>query len=258
MTAHPTLFDAETDRSMAAAGYEAKAERAARHALTGMRLPAGEASDLWRTPGWLADAVRMAFGRIDLDAACTVDTSVSTPTASGVRPGIYADQGMDALSMRWSDAIEPHHDIRDLSWERQRESVLTGGRWIAYCNPPYGEALPRFVLRAVEVLETEPVLPVMLFPPRVDTRWWLELVIGSGACVRFIGGGRVAFLDALGAPIAGNSAGSCIVHWWNRAHPDLRSAERVAWVDIEALRGCVHTKDAQQLRRLLVYGREQS
>ena len=86
----------------------------------------------------------------------------------------------------------------------------------AFCNPPYGRQLPKFVAKAIEIVNqydergnhTGPKCVVFLMPARVGSRWFQELVFDSATAVLFLKG-RLTFQ---GAP---NPApfDSCIVEY---------------------------------------------
>lgn len=60
----------------------------------------------------------------------------------------------------------------------------TGAVW---CNPPYGRVIAHWVAKAyAESLRG--AIVVMLIPSRTDTGWWHDLVMATGAEIRFIRG----------------------------------------------------------------------
>lgn len=52
-----------------------------------------------------------------------------------------------------------------------------------FCNPPYGPALAKWLLRGREA-----ELAVFLLPARTDTRWFHEIVLPHAAEIRFLRG----------------------------------------------------------------------
>ena len=52
-----------------------------------------------------------------------------------------------------------------------------------FCNPPYGAAIRKWLLRG-----TEADIAVFLLPARTDTRWFHEIVLPGAAEIRFVAG----------------------------------------------------------------------
>jgi site-specific DNA-methyltransferase (adenine-specific) len=80
------------------------------------------------------------FGGFDLDAAADKDSALCAR---------YYTEEKDALKQDW---------VKDAT--------------IAFCNPPYGRMIGKFVAKAyTETLRTE-LTVVLLIPARTDTKWW--------------------------------------------------------------------------------------
>lgn len=57
---------------------------------------------------------------------------------------------------------------------------------VVFMNPPYGREIGRWMSKAFQESDNSTI--VCLVPSRTDTRWWHDLVIHTGAEVRFIKG----------------------------------------------------------------------
>jgi len=64
-------------------------------------------------------------------------------------------------------------DGLNVSWEGKR----------VFCNPPYGKAITKFMMKAIEA-----ELAVYLVPARTDTRWFHELALPCAKEIRFLRG----------------------------------------------------------------------
>jgi site-specific DNA-methyltransferase (adenine-specific) len=64
-------------------------------------------------------------------------------------------------------------DGLNISWEGRR----------VYCNPPFGKAITKFMMKAIEA-----ELAVFLVPARVDTAWFHELALPHAKEIRFLRG----------------------------------------------------------------------
>jgi len=80
--------------------------------------------------------------------------------------------------------FSPEDDALTQSWAGER----------VYMNPPFGQELPRFVLKAWREAQDAAEIVVCLLPARTDTRWWHGQVM-KAAEVRFIKG-RLTFGEA--------------------------------------------------------------
>lgn len=112
----------------------------------------------WETPQWLFDQLNEEFG-------FTVDVCASEQNHKCDR--FYTEED-DGLSKDW-----------------------TGER--VWCNPPYGKSkIPAW---AKKCAESNCEVAVMLVPARTDTAWFHEIVISTGAEIRFLRG-RLKFVGA--------------------------------------------------------------
>lgn len=116
----------------------------------------------------------------------------------------------------------------------QRDSLSTD--WMAYfgsgtvwCNPPYSDISP-WVEKANNEAKNG-VGTVMLLP--VDTSvGWFKLARSQCTEVRFITGGRLAFIGAAtGKPVSGNNKGSMFIIW----NPFQPAAGFTGYVDRDSL-----------------------
>jgi len=110
--------------------------------------------DNWRTPSWLVRTVDAVF------SGQVVDISARTEEDS-------------ALPYRW----KPIGDV----WERLPS--LEGSGVVAFCNPPYGRELPKWV-----DFVTKYSIPVLwLVPASTDTQWFKKLWLQADLVVFFTG-----------------------------------------------------------------------
>ncbi len=114
-------------------------------------------SDDWSTPQKFYDQLHAEFD-FNLDPAAT-DTNHKCPT--------YYTPEQDGLKMPW-----------------------TGYR--AFCNPPYGREIGKWVEKAYNEAQAG-ALVVMLLPARTDTGWWHDYVMKANE-IRYIRG-RLKFGD---------------------------------------------------------------
>ena len=108
------------------------------------------ASNEWATPQEFFDQLNSEF-HFTLDPCCTHDNAKCEK---------HYTKEEDGLSQNW------------------------GGR--AFCNPPYGRELPKWVKKCYEE-SLKGSLVVMLIPSRTDTRWFHDWIYGK-AEIRFIKG----------------------------------------------------------------------
>lgn len=73
------------------------------------------------------------------------------------------------------------------------EDALTVPKWLspAWCNPPYGSGIEKWLDKFVEQRGLGNII-VALLPARVETRWWYEKVINQRVDVMMLVG-RVPF-----------------------------------------------------------------
>lgn len=201
------------------------ARSSSRHQLGHLRLPAGEASDSWRTPRWLVRAVDSALpGGITFDAACT---SMNAVSRRGY--GMHHDRGYDGLAESWNDVLREQMG----GW---RGDLADETVW---CNPPYGDQLPKWMARCAAEAANNDFSVVALVPARVETRWWADSVIGAGASVAFFTG-RIAFENEEGVESDAPPHGSALIRWRGktriRYRHEMPDVQRFAWVDARRLR----------------------
>ena len=144
-----------------------------------MRRPQDGSAE-WYTPAHVMEAVRHAFGGIDLDP-------FSCAEANGtVRAARYIDREEDGLIADW-----------------------LGARRV-WANPPYGSEIAMCIQAICEhVWRHSDAVALVLLPPNVDTGWWQDLV-GARAERLLMLRGRLQF----GA--TGNPKGSMIVMYAGR------------------------------------------
>jgi site-specific DNA-methyltransferase (adenine-specific) len=168
---------------------------------------ASSARDDWETPIELAHLLADAVG-----GCFCLDAASPGPRTSRIPARQHYDRARNALLQPWQ------------------------GRAV-YVNPPYGTALPAFVAKAVEEVESGRAgMVVALLPSYTDTRVFHKFIQGRADYVRFLKG-RLKFGDSQ------NSApfGSMVVIWGGE--PDLRAA-----VD-QALNQWEETRTTGALRR---------
>jgi len=135
----------------------------AKKAATAVKTPAApvtmrSGSSDWRTPAWLAEALKKKYGPFDLDPAAAPGTSL------GRRSYTRHDGG------------------REHAWK---------GR--VYCNPPHarslGETVGPWLEKGLDEISAGHCdLAVFLVPSRTDTVWWHELVLPRANEVLFVRG----------------------------------------------------------------------
>lgn len=156
---------------------------------------APEDKDCWRTPPEIYAALNREFNFVGDVAA----------SASNHLHHFYLTEGDDALSP-------------DTIWDLEFQD---GYVW---CNPPYSDIMP-WVHKAQQGDE---VGVVMLVPADVSVGWFRRALIDVSE-VRFITGGRLAFINPeTGKPTGGGRMGSMLLIW-NRQRPGTRlftTAER--------------------------------
>lgn len=161
-----------------------------------------EIKDLWRTPPEIFHALNAEFNFV-LDAAASIDNSLC---------GHFITEQQDTLKTPWNEVM-PN---------------IPGYVWL---NPPYSKPMP-FVQKAAQENADHWTGCVMLLNADCSVGWFLE-AIKTAHEVRFITGGRLAFLSAsTGNPASGNNKGQMFVIW----HPYPRAGEcRMTTVDRDVL-----------------------
>lgn len=129
------------------------------------------ATDNWPTPQAFYDALDAEFG-------FTVDACSSTLNHKA--PTYYA-----------LDHADPTR--RDgLAGDWAADAAATQGR--VWMNPPYGKSIEQWMRKAHAAARAGATV-VTLVPVRSSSRWWHELVLATGAEVRYVQG-RLTFGDA--------------------------------------------------------------
>ena len=131
-----------------------------------MRVMMSSKSHTWTTPKWFFDAVERLFvenhgGGFDLDAAASLENHLA--------PKFYTVAD-DALSKPWRGRV--------------------------WCNPPYGDLAPKFILKAYRESLLGAVVAVLV-PVRSDTKAWHE-VVSKASEIRLIKG-RLKFGESADA-----------------------------------------------------------
>lgn len=160
------------------------------------------ASDLWRTPPWLVEAVRLLLADDGLDLSLD---ACAFPE--------------DSVAPRW---ISPEDNGLIVSWVERAEGGVT------WWNPPYSSPMP-WALKAVSELRLG-AASVALVPACTGARWWAELV-NPAARISLLRG-RVAFLHPdTGRAVSGTRFDSALV--WLGCRP---LAARVEVIELSDLR----------------------
>ena len=96
--------------------------------------------DYWETPKEL-------FNELDNEFHFTLDPCA---TDSNHKCKKYYTEEQDGLSMTWGERV--------------------------FCNPPYGNELPKWVKKAHDAVKEDNTIVVMLIPARTDTRWFHQYI----------------------------------------------------------------------------------
>lgn len=169
----------------------------------GSKTPADQ-RDLWRTPPALFACLNAEFC-FQLDAA-------AAPHNALCRKFITAEQ--NTLETPWDEYLS-----------------IPGYVWL---NPPYSDITP-FVKKAAAESANQ-IGTVMLVPADTSVGWFRE-AIETASEVRFIVGGRVAFINPVsGKPVSGNNKGSMLIIWhpYPRTHCQFTTVERDALMNFGA------------------------
>lgn len=157
-----------------------------------------EQRNLWQTPLPL-------FVALDAEFCLTLDAAASADNALCLR---YITAEQDTLITPWGDVL-----------------VSPGYVWL---NPPYSDIGP-FVQKAAAESRNQ-IGTVMLVPADTSVGWFRE-AIETASEVRFIVGGRLAFINPVsGKPVSGNNKGSMLIIWhpYPRTHCQFTTVERDA------------------------------
>jgi len=161
-----------------------------------LRVMTSSEDHTWQTPKWFFDVVERIFvekygGPFDMDVAASAENHLA--------PKFYTEED-DALSKPWRGRV--------------------------WCNPPYGEMVPKFLVKAHQESENHGAIVAMLIPSRTDTKYSHD-VISKAAEVRAIRG-RLKFGESSdSAPFPSvlvifdrnDREGRFI--WWNPREPNL-------------------------------------
>jgi phage N-6-adenine-methyltransferase len=170
----------------------------------------------WRTPPEIFAVMSEEFD-FQIDVAASISNALCKK---------YIDESIDALgvSMEWLD-----------------DEMCLGS--YAWCNPPYSDIGP-WVSKAAEQVILNGVGVVMLVMADTSVGWYKK-AIETCQEVRFITGGRLAFLDPeTGKPVGGNNKGSMFLIW----HPFAKGKLMVSHVD----RDQMMAKGAEIIKRDLL------
>ena len=157
-----------------------------------------EHKDTWRTPYEIFHALNSEFCFV-MDAAASVTNSLCTHFITEVQ---------DTLTTPWNEVM-PNYP---------------GYAWL---NPPYSNPLP-FVQKAAKENKLHGTGCVMLLPADTSVGWFKEAIATANE-VRFITGGRLAFISAdTEKPVSGNNKGSMLIIWhpWPRTHCQYSTIDR--------------------------------
>ena len=163
-----------------------------------------EQRNLWQTPIPL-------FVALDAEFCLTLDAAASSDNALCNR---YITEQQDTLIAPWGDFL-----------------VSPGYVWL---NPPYSDITP-FVQKAAAESKNQ-IGTVMLVPADTSVGWFRE-AIETASEVRFIVGGRLAFINPVsGKPVSGNNKGSMLIIWhpYPRTHCQFTTVERDALLNFGA------------------------
>ncbi|AWF33620.1 phage N-6-adenine-methyltransferase [Klebsiella oxytoca] len=157
-----------------------------------------EQRNLWQTPVPLFVALDAEF-RLTLDAAASADNALCNR---------YITEEQNTLETPWANYLS-----------------IPGYVWL---NPPYSDITP-FVQKAADESKNQ-IGTVMLVPADTSVGWFRE-AIETASEVRFIVGGRLAFINPVsGKPVSGNNKGSMLIIWhpYPRTHCQFTTVERDA------------------------------
>ncbi|ELB7342840.1 phage N-6-adenine-methyltransferase [Klebsiella michiganensis] len=163
-----------------------------------------EQRNLWQTPVPL-------FVALDAEFCLTLDAAASADNALCNR---YITEEQNTLETPWADYLS-----------------IPGYAWL---NPPYSDITP-FVQKAADESKNQ-IGTVMLVPADTSVGWFLE-AIETASEVRFIVGGRLAFINPVsGKPVSGNNKGSMLIIWhpYPRTHCQFTTVERDALLSFGA------------------------
>ena len=73
-------------------------------------------------------------------------------------------------------ATDSNHKCKKYYTEEQDGLSMPWGGERVFCNPPYGNELPKWVKKAHEAVKEDNTIVVMLVPARTDTRWFHQYI----------------------------------------------------------------------------------
>jgi len=149
----------------------------------------------WRTPPEIFAAMSEEFS-FRLDAAASKE---------------------NALCLKFID--QSNNAIGEYDWLPDPDNGIGAGHYV-WCNPPYSDIGP-WVSKAAEQSMLNGIGVVMLVMSDTSVGWYKKAIENCQE-VRFITGGRLAFLDPeTGKPTGGNNKGSMFLIWHPFAKGDL-------------------------------------
>lgn len=157
-----------------------------------------ELKDLWGTPTEI-------FAALNAEFCFVLDAAASATNALCAR---YIDEEQNTLQTNWRDLMP---DIPGYVW----------------LNPPYSNVGP-FVKKAAAENAEHGTGCVMLLNADTSVRWFSE-AIATAHEVRFITGGRLAFINAgTGKSKSGNNKGQMLIIWhpYPRTHCAMTAVDR--------------------------------
>lgn len=163
-----------------------------------------EQRNLWQTPVPL-------FVALDAEFCLTLDAAASADNALCNR---YITEEQNTLETPWANYLS-----------------IPGYVWL---NPPYSD-ITLFVQKAADESKNQ-IGTVMLVPADTSVGWFRE-AIETASEVRFIVGGRLAFINPVsGKPVSGNNKGSMLIIWhpYPRTHCQFTTVERDALLNFGA------------------------
>lgn len=161
-----------------------------------------ELKDAWRTPPEIFEALNCEF-QFFIDAAASESNALC------------------------ADFITEKQNTLETDWGRDSGAGCYRYAWL---NPPYSNVRP-FVKKAVRENSENRVGCVMLLNADTSVGWFSE-AIKTAHEVRFITGGRLAFLSGeTGKPVPGNNKGQMLIIW----HPCQRGGLLMTTVERDYL-----------------------
>lgn len=165
-----------------------------------------EHKDCWQTPPEIFQALNAEFSFV-LDAAASPANALCSR---------YITEEQNTLETDWA-------------------GLMPDPPGYAWLNPPYSNVGP-FVAKAAAENAEHSIGCVMLLNADTSVGWFRD-AIATAHEVRFITGGRLAFLNAgTGKPVSGNNKGQMLIVWhpWPRARIDMKTIDRDALMNFGA------------------------